>query len=502
MIGLICGYLGVHFGWRLLAGPSLGIDDAEQVLFAQTWSRGYRLLQPPLYTWLVVPVVEALGPGVLASSLVRYLLLGLTYVFLYLAARRWIADPRLAALAVFSFALIYVFAYYAHHDLTHTTALGALVAATFYVFARLVERPHAGHYALLGVCVGLGMLAKYNYVMLAAGLALACLVHADFRPLVRNRKTALALAVAAVIVTPSALWVLAHGGTPGAVAHEVLVEGDAPTLGATLATGTLELIEATVLFPQPLVVVFALVFGPSLWRALRAPASARTLPGAGVVTPGFLGLLVAATLALHWLLVPTLDAVAFTERWMHPALMALPIALFMLVERGRPPARAIAVYLVVVALMVALALGARIARHALGADYCGKCREMVRFATLAEDLRAAGFAGGTIVVPPEEFHIGGNLRVAFPDSRIIDPAYPPALWPAPRDHGQCLVVWDATRANAGPPRASLAYLREHLEVPEDAPRESARVEASMFGSATRRYALGYILLPEGPGQCR
>ncbi|MDP9137640.1 MAG: hypothetical protein M3N38_05630, partial [Pseudomonadota bacterium] len=34
---LIAGYLLVHMGVRLWMGPTLGLDDAEQALFAQQW---------------------------------------------------------------------------------------------------------------------------------------------------------------------------------------------------------------------------------------------------------------------------------------------------------------------------------------------------------------------------------------------------------------------------------------------------------------------------------
>ena len=72
-----------------------------------------------------------------------------------------------------------------------------------------------------------------------------------------------------------------------------------------------------------------------------------------------------------------------------------------------------------------MALAARIVVYLIGADYCGSCRNMVPFERLAGDLRAAGFSGmGTIVA--NGFHIGGNMRVEFPDARIIDAGYPPA----------------------------------------------------------------------------
>lgn len=504
VLALILGYLALHFALRLMIAPALGIDDAEQALFAQSWSWSYRFRQPPLVTWLALALFELLGPGILALSILRYVMLGLTYLCLYLLARRWLADPRLAALSVFSFALIYLFAFYAHHDLTHTTALGAMIALTFYVFARLIERPGVRGYALLGVCFGLGLLAKWNFVMLAAGLPLTCLLWPGFRRLVLTWKTLLAGALMVLIATPSVLWV---------ASQRAFFEVTGDTLGgepqqgfpSRLAEGTAELVEAALTFTLPFLPLFLIVFGPTLWRGLRAPgsaaAAAATAP-APRMPPAFLGALILIVLALNWLLVPTLGAVAFHERWMHPALMILPVFLFALLDRARPSPGALRIYLALIAVVVVGTFGARIGVATLGAETCNKCRDLIRFDQLADGLRAAGFDHGTIVVPPDDFHIGGNLRVFFQASRIIDPAYPASVWPQPTPGGQCLIVWQPGLPWSGNVRADLeAYLARALDVPADAVRTSGQLDAAIAGSNGRSYTLAYLLLPEGPGRC-
>jgi 4-amino-4-deoxy-L-arabinose transferase-like glycosyltransferase len=494
---LILGYLAAHLAVRLLTSPTLGIDDAEQALIAQRFAFGYQVRQPPLYTWLLLPTMRAVGANLLALSLVRYLLMGLTYGLMYGVARRWIADPRLAALAVLSYAAIYMFGYYAHHDLTHTTALAATIAASFYAFARLVERPSVQRYLLLGVCFGLGMLAKWNFVMLAAGLPLTCLLHRRFRALVLDRKLLLALAAMALVAAPTMLWVLGQEQSVGSTATAVLVDRPGRSFLGTLAAGTTALARSTLAYPLPFLALFLLTFGGALWRARGAtdpePEAARPR-----VTPAFLGTLIALILALHWLLIPTVGAVAFTEHWMHPALMILPVFLFALAERGQPTPRALQAYLALLGLVAAIALGARIAHYVRGADHCGRCRDLVPFEALADQLRAAGFARGTIVVV--DLHIGGNLRIVFPTSRVIDPAYPASIWPPPTDHGQCLAVW---QVDAPEHRRRLeAWLADELQVTSAAIPLRGRVAAPMMGSGTKVYALEYELWPEGPGACR
>ena len=349
---LILGYLAAHLAVRLLTSPTLGIDDAEQALLAQRFAWGYQIREPPLYTWLLLPVMAAVGPTLLALSLVRYLLLGVTFFCMYAVARRWIVDPRLAALAVFSFAAIYMFGYYAHHDLTNSTALAAAIAATFYAFARLVERPGAARYLMLGVCFGLGLLAKWNFVMLALGLPLTCLLHRRFRALVLDPRALLAVAAMALVAAPSGLWALGQEQSALASAHAVL--GDQPGHGfwATLAVGTAALARAALVYPLPFVALFLLAFGRALWRGRPAGDPAPGEVGAPAVTPGFMGGLIAVVLGLHWLLIPTVGAVAFTEHWLHPALMVLPILLFALAERGEPTPGACRTYLALLGVLV------------------------------------------------------------------------------------------------------------------------------------------------------
>ena len=108
---LIAGYLLIHLAVRLWMGPTLGVDDAEQTLFAQHWLWNYRFRAPPLFTWALVAASSVTDIGMVAISLIRYALLAMIFGFTYLTARRLISDARLAALATFSFAAIYVFGY-------------------------------------------------------------------------------------------------------------------------------------------------------------------------------------------------------------------------------------------------------------------------------------------------------------------------------------------------------------------------------------------------------
>ena len=88
VLSIIFVYLAVHFAIRLVLWPTLAADDSEQALFAQHFAWSYRFSAPPLFTWLLVGLGQFIPVGVVSISLLRYALLGVTFVFAYLSARR------------------------------------------------------------------------------------------------------------------------------------------------------------------------------------------------------------------------------------------------------------------------------------------------------------------------------------------------------------------------------------------------------------------------------
>jgi 4-amino-4-deoxy-L-arabinose transferase-like glycosyltransferase len=498
---LIAAYLLVHLGVRLWMAGALGYDDAEQALFAQHWLPSYRLRAPPLFTWALVAVGPVLGVGVLAIGLLRYALLAMLFGFAYLTARRLIRDPSLAALAAFSFTAIYVFGYYSHHDLTHTTALSAFLAASWYVFVRLCETPTPRWYLALGLCFGLGILGKWNFVMFAAALPLACLAHPDYRGLVLNWRIVPAALVAAAVALPPALWILSMGAAPGdGIGDGPVQQSGSFFLG--LAKGTASLAVAALAYPLPFLAIFLIVFGGAAWQGLRRPKEAAPVIGP-VPDARLIGLSMAIAIALHWLLVPLAGATQFAERLLQPALLILPIWLFMLVDRSGAPLTRVGTYAAMLAVLAGVALVARFGVQVAGADYCRRvCRDFLPAADIAAALRGAGFHGkGTIVVP--DTHLGGNLRVQFPEARVVYTGYPARAWPKPAGTGQCLAVWTEYGAGVDAMRGHVyAYLSKEFGVAPDAPRREGSVTANYRGSKTRAYRLFYGLYDGPQGDCR
>jgi hypothetical protein len=126
---------------------------------------------------------------------------------------------------------------------------------------------------------------------------------------------------------------------------------------------------------------------------------------------------------------------------------------------------------------------------------------MAPFTELAAQFRALGYDRGTIVA--DGYHIGGNMRLAFPGSRVLDPASRGEVFPGPSGQGSCLAVWSSepNQPDAGMLRVE-RYLYTRLGIPDGAPFARGVAGATMQGSSSRAYRLGYAYLAGGAGDCR
>ncbi len=512
VLSAILAYLAAHFAIRLAMGPGLGVDDAEQALFAQHYAWAYRYRAPPLFTWWLTTLSQVMPVGALALALLRYTLLGILYGFIYLTARRLLTDARLAALSVYSFAAIGTFAEGVHQNLTHSTTLAALIAITWYIFVRLAANPALKWYLALGVAFGLGVLAKWNFVIFAAALPLACLLRGNSRGLVWTWKTIAAGMIAALIVLPTFVATLQMGPPPGEDVQSVFDAAAGPGLAA-IAEGTLKLVETTITYALPLLPIVLIVFAAPLWRSLHgywaaAPTqSDSATTSAAIYRPDamLVGATIAIGLALLWGFVLVLGATEFKVRYVYPVLLILPVWLVMVIAPGRPSHRAVSLFAIILAAATLFVIGKRVGTIT-GAVDCDLCMEMQPYPELAAQLRQAGYNGGGTILATDT--IAGNLRGVFPQARIIDPNYrrtrwPPAAGPESVEQAACLFVWQANpESPAAPPEGFTSYLADRLAGAPDAAHESGIVSAARLPPADGTLHLRYRHYAEPNGDCR
>jgi hypothetical protein len=437
----LAAYLAIHLGLRLLLSDTLVHDEAEQVLCARELAWGYGA-QPPLYSWLAAGFLHVFGVSIFSLALLRTLVLAGVYVLLYLNARRVVKDERLAVLAAFSVLLIPWFTYGTVRSLTHTSLMYLLSLATLYALLHLADRPTWRGYAMLGLCVGLGTLSKYNYVVFAAALLLAGLMAPTFRCRVIDRRLILTIVVTILVVLPHGLWLALHDDVViGSLRERTGMEEQrgywrgvvdgfrtlAESIGLTLALPCLIWL---ILFPQG-------------FRRLRA-ALAEASPERRLLA----ALFVAGGVVLV-LLVLAGGVTRLWARWLGPFFLVVPLFFFAGLELHAAARRRTAIY---VAVLVAAALGMIALRAmptwspgSLAYQYQAKDRAI---AACVDELRQGGVQPAMIIAHEQE--TAGCLALHFPKAEVLcalqfDPGTAPS-----RRSGPCIVAWQPRKGDVMP----------------------------------------------------
>ncbi len=486
-------HLAAHLAIRMAMGHALGVDDAEQALLSQRYTWAYRYKESPLFNWAVVTIGHLIPVNAFSLGLLRYAFLGVLYGFVYLAAQRLLRDPRLSALSVYSFAAINPFAEASHRDLTHSTALSAMTAVTWYIFVRLAASPTLGWYLMLGAAFALGMLAKWNFVILAVSLPLACLVNRGFRHLILTWKIVPAGLLTTVMVLPTVLATF-DMEPPELERVKSIFESEGGHSLTQVVHGTLKLADVAIIYALPFLPIAVILFALPLWRGVRAGALQQT-PAGRRPDAALIGMTIAIGLAILWAIVLFAGATEFKVRYLYPILLILPLWLLMVVEAGRPAEWAISLFAVVMVALVIFVGGKRI-YGTVEANDCGLCAEWQPYDALAAELTDAGYDGrGTIVTHGA---IGANMRAHFPHVRVVDPDLPIALWPPASGDGQCLLL----AQNDGKLAGLGADLKDALNGDPEAPHRDGALEAPMHPPIGGTFRLSYRLYAGPTGDCR
>ena len=255
------------------------------------------------------------------------------------------------------------------------------------------------------------------------------------------------------------------------------------------------MLRALAYYAAPIGLVFLALF-PEIYRPRSAGAGGETSAGRLVERTLLAGLGLLGAGALLGIL----GQLKF--RWAIPLFFLLPLyACWRLDRLGVDAARRrrLRTYAGVLVIAEALMVAGILLQVHLGARLGVPSRLNTPYDAVATAVAAAGFRQGTIVAGHGP--LGGNLRLAFPSSRVVSLEAPGYL-PAPAaggSPGQCLVVWDGGAAD-GVPEVLRAYLRARLdaEVPGSAAdRHRGRAPPARAGPRVSR-----VLPPSARGRRR
>ena len=211
-------YFVIQIVSRTLLSPSTHLDESEQLMFTQQWAWGYGP-QPPLYYWIQKIFFSAFGVSVFSLALFKNILLFLIYALAYGNARFITRSHACGLVAAVSVLFLPQISWESQRDITHSVLATVFSLAALGLFCRAVEFRKTLDYFALGVCIGLGCLSKYNFILFLAGLLLAALTLKNPRAAVLNRRMLLAVIVGVLILLPHGLFIKICNPTQRTVAR-------------------------------------------------------------------------------------------------------------------------------------------------------------------------------------------------------------------------------------------------------------------------------------------
>lgn len=442
VFALLVAYFAFNVALRLLLPASLELDEAEQMLVSQWLALGYNS-QPPLYNWLQYGLNSVLGPSVLSLALLKNGMLLAAYVLMGLTAFGLLRDKRLAIVAALGLLTIPQISYETQRDLTHTVAVIFSVALFLFGMFRTLRKPDLLSYAVTGAAVGIGIVSKYNFLLLPASVFVALLWSREFRQRVLDWRVALAVVIALALLLPHAVWFLNHTDHATARTIAKLTE-DAPSdMFRQMLQGLYSLVKGTASVAAVAFLVFVIAFGKEMFSALRAGNDWTRL------------------LERTWLvaLVALLGLVLFfgvaeiRDRWLIPLVMPLPLYLCLKLEAAgadsRKPFRIFLAIAVAIMVLTPSILGLRI----VTAGWTGHYQKLnVPYGPMVERLVGeAREAPGVIVAGDGQ--LAGVVRLHARGVPVMAPGIP-QFQPDIPEGKPVLVVWRygrrASEAGASP----------------------------------------------------
>ncbi len=416
---LLAAYFVAHVILRVSLSPSLDFDESEQVFLTQFMAAGYNN-QPPLYTWIQIGFQQVFGCTILSLAVQKNLFLFGTYLCVQAGVHRATGSLRLAIIAALGMFTVPQIAWESQRDLSHTVAAMFAASLLFLGIVRLTQatsrRDAIGWYSVIGVAIGIGLQFKYNFAIVVVSFLLASLLVPRYRLLVLDARILISVAIAVLINLPNAWWIWMHPDTATQATFEKMTTNGSSAWVESVSTGLWAL--AITLFACSGITLW--MFWVLFLRGQRSPVmieSARRpeMEHLGRMLGYFL------LIATGWLLVLVLTGYAtdFKNRWIQPIVFLLPV--FLAVRNGysvllRPRSQKMGTG-ITMALMVVILL-ATYGRTQVG-RFGGKYSRLnTPFVQAAEQFRSIAADDPKWIVAAD-MRVAGNMRLAFPNSRII-----------------------------------------------------------------------------------
>lgn len=406
---VLCLYFIANIAIRLVIPHGLELDEAEQTYFSQWLLAGYSS-QPPFYNWLQYAGIHLFGTSLLTLAALKNLMLFSTYLFYWLAAREVLKDKRLATVAALALITIPQVAFEAQRDLSHTVAAIFGTALFLFAFLRVVMRPSAGAFLLLGIATGIGGLTKYNFALVPVAALIAVALDRDLRSRLLDWRIVISIIVAALIISPHLGWLLDNGQSAGNHTLRKML-GDDSSFLAGIADGLGSLAMAVIAFIALTVVVLAAIFREDLARIVKASNPNTRL----------IGRILVVCIAAIVLMILFAGVERVRDRWLTPILLIMPLYMVLKVDAARIDITRGLKRMWIVAAIIMVVVPAALLGRAMAGHFTHKYTYTnIPFTNLARTLAPMAMRPGTVIIASEG-HLGGNMRFNLPNVPVILP---------------------------------------------------------------------------------
>jgi 4-amino-4-deoxy-L-arabinose transferase-like glycosyltransferase len=424
-------YLVVHLLIRVLFSQTLQVDDAEQIRHAQELLLGYPIPQPPMYSWLSWGSFQLLGSGLFALTLIKYILIALTFWLTWLVSGQLFQHLQTRYIATFSYLLMPSFAWHMHQGFTHTILLGLGIILSLHALLSIKENSSIKNYLYFGLALGIGLMAKYSFLLFIIPLLISAISIASFRKIIINQKTLLSIGVFIIVVGPHAYWLTQHYQEVFlSIDQKLKVTSDNLLVDRIKSVG--QFAGAAIAFVVP----FSLIFIINSWRKIFNIDKQASKDDSSLLLNRFYLIIIASVI----LLAIFVSMPHFKVRWFHPLMMIFPLWMLTRIERKAPLSKSIMRWFTsIMIIFTVLILSIRIAQVTIGPEigqYGRLNRPIIEtFDQLPKSLVKSS------VIKTEDGFIGSHLLSHYQQHNIIigNRNFRKEYY---KDSTQCLWLWD------------------------------------------------------------
>ncbi len=432
---------------------------------------------------------EIFGYSVFSLAALKNLLLCGTYLLVFAAVRKATDKISLGVMAAFGILTIPQIAWESHRDLSHTVAATFVTSLVFYSVVSLAKDGRTRWYVLIGIAAALGILSKYNFAIVIVGMIAAGLTVPTYRKQLLDWRITLAVAIAAALVLPHAIWMRTHVELISSKTVATLTTNQSNDWFQDVSAGFTALAVSTL----SCCAVTLTTFLPCVHRHMQNRSRQQVDSACDAVGETALLLqrfLVAITIVLC-LLVLSGHALEFKNRWLQPFVVLVPAYFALRLKNFFPADRQVMNRVCAIGFCAMfVVLTAVVARPLIGRYRHKYCWLNMPYNELASTIHDK-IGNSPAIIVASDMRIAGNMRLLFPKLPVIseDQQYlTDRILGASRDdlHASTLVVV-TDRSEAGQQNKLMAFAQQVRQLPVAASDDWGTVDVDyLYGTGDTR----------------